>query len=46
MVEYKNRYGDVFTFTRQEDNSVLWEGDFKHCRIGSSNDYKLAYQNY
>ena len=46
MVEYKNRYGDVFTFTKQEDNSVLWEGPFEHCRIGSSNDYKLAYQNY
>ena len=46
MIEYKNRYGDVFTFTKQEDGSVLWEGNFKHCRIGSSNDYKLAYQNY
>ena len=46
MVEYKNRYGDVFTFTKQEDGSVLWEGDFTYHRIGSSNDYKLAYQNY
>lgn len=46
MVEYKNRYGDVFTFTKQEDGSVLWEGSFKHYRVGSSNDYKLAYQNY
>ncbi len=25
MVEYKNRYGDVYTFTKQEDGSVLWE---------------------
>jgi len=46
MVKYTNRYGDEFTFTKQEDNSVLWEGNFKHCRIGSSNDYKLAYQQY
>ena len=46
MVEYKNRYGDVYTFTKQEDGSVLWEGSFEHCRFGSSNDYKLAYQNY
>ena len=30
-MEYKNRYGDVYTFTKQEDGSVLWEGDFKHC---------------
>jgi hypothetical protein len=46
MVEYKNRYGDVYTFTKQEDGSVLWEGSFKHCRFGSSNDYKLAYETY
>ena len=46
MVEYKNRYGDVYTFTKQEDGSVLWEGSFEHCRFGSSNDYSLAYQNY
>ena len=46
MVEYKNRNGDVFTFTRQEDDSVLWEGDFTYHRIGSSNDYKDAYQSY
>jgi hypothetical protein len=46
MVEYKNRYGDVFTFTKQEDGSVLWEGNFEYCRFGSSNDYKLAYETY
>ena len=46
MVEYKNRYGNVFTFTRQDDDSVLFEGDFTYHRIGSSNDYKDAYQSY
>ena len=46
MVNYENRYGDVFTFTKQEDGNVLWEGNFKYCRFGSSNDYSLAYQNY
>ena len=46
MAKYTNRYGDEFTFTKQDDGNVLWEGNFKHCRIGSSNDYKLAYQNY
>lgn len=46
MVEYTNRYGDKYTFTKQEDGSVLWEGSFEHCRFGSSNDYSLAYQNY
>jgi len=46
MLEYKNRYGAIYTFTKQEDGSVLWEGNFQYCRFGSSNDYKLAYQNY
>jgi|TARA_R110000737_G_scaffold211906_1_gene229422 hypothetical protein len=44
--EYQNRYGDVYTFTKLEDGSVLWEGSFEHCRFGSSNDYKLAYETY
>ena len=46
MVEYTNRYGDVFTFTKQKDGSVLWEGSFEHCRFGRSNNYELAYQIY
>ena len=46
MFKYINRYGDVYTFTKQEDGSVLWEGDFKHCRFGWPNNYKKAYQQY
>ena len=38
MVEYKNRYGDVYTFTKQEDGNVLWEGEFKYCRFGYDKD--------
>jgi len=45
-MEYTNRYGDVYTFTKQEDGSVLWEGSFKHCRFGWPNNYKRAYQQY
>ena len=33
-MEFRNRYGDVYTFTKQEDGNVLWEGDFNHCRTG------------
>ena len=46
MVEYKNRYGDVYTFTKQEDGNVLWEGNFGHVRVGFPNVYKIAYQQY
>ena len=46
MFEYHNRYGLIYTFTKQEDGSVLWEGEFQHCRVGYPNVYKRAYQQY
>lgn len=46
MREYKNRYGDVFTFTKDENNDILWEGNFEYCRIGYPNDYTRAYNSY
>jgi hypothetical protein len=46
MREYKNRYGDVFTFTEDENHDVLWEGNFEFCRIGMPNDYTKAYEAY
>ena len=33
-MEYTNRHGDVFTFTKQEDGNVLWEGPFEYIRVG------------
>jgi hypothetical protein len=44
--EYKNRYGDVFTFTEDDDHNILWEGNFEYCRIGMPNDYTKAYKEY
>ena len=38
VVKYENRYGDVYTFTKQEDGNVLWEGEFKYCRFGYDKD--------
>jgi hypothetical protein len=48
MKVYKmtNRYGDEFTFTPQEDGTILWEGDFEHCRFGWPNDYTKAFFEY
>lgn len=34
MVEYTNRYGDVYSFTKQEDGNVLMEGKFEWMRSG------------
>ena len=45
-VEYTNRYNDVYTFTKQENGDVLWEGSFKWCRFGWPNVYKEAYEQY
>jgi len=44
--EYKNRYGDNYTFTLDLDKNVVWEGDFEFCRFGFPNVYKEAYQQY
>lgn len=45
-MKYTNRYGDIFTFTKDSDGNVLWEGEFKHCRFAWPNDYSKAYQAY
>lgn len=44
--KYKNRYGDVFTFTETEDGNVLWEGNFEFHRFSYPNVYMDAYQAY
>ena len=44
--EYKNRYGDVFTFTHTEDGNILWEGNFEYHRTGCPNVYTDAYNEY
>ena len=48
MKAYKmtNRYNDEFTFTPQEDGSILWEGNFEYCRFGHPNDYTKAFFEY
>ena len=33
-VKIRNRYGDQYTFTKQEDGNVLWEGPFEYMRAG------------
>lgn len=44
--KYINRYEDEFTFTPQEDGTVLWEGNFEYSRIGCPNDYTQAFFEY
>ena len=46
MTTYKNRYDDVFTFTLDSEQNILWEGDFEFCRISYPNDYTKAYNAY
>jgi hypothetical protein len=43
---YRNRYGDEYTFTLQEDGNILWEGPFEYYRIGHPNDYSAAYKKW
>lgn len=46
MKKYKNRYGDIFTFTELENGNILWGGNFEHCRFGWPNNYSDAYKEY
>jgi len=43
---YENRYGDTFNFKEDDNQDVLWEGNFEYCRIGMPNDYTAAYNAY
>jgi hypothetical protein len=46
MVQYKNRYRDIFTFTKTEDGNILWQGNFEFVRYAYPNVYDDAYQAY
>jgi len=46
MTQYKNRYGDIYTFELDENKNIVWKGDFKWCRFGWPNVYKEAYESY
>lgn len=46
MIKIVNRYNDTFTFTKDDEGNILWEGNFEYCRIGYPNDYSQAYAEY
>jgi len=33
-MEYRNRYGDIFTFEFNEKGNIDWKGNFQYCRFG------------
>ena len=45
-MEYKNRYGDVFTFEWLDNGNVLMKGNFEYNRIGFANNYEASYKAY
>lgn len=40
MSEYVNRYGDKFTFEKNDKGNIQWSGDFEYVRYGFNNDPK------
>lgn len=45
--QYKNRYGDVFTFSYDpEKDVILWQGEFEYCRYGWENNVTAADNRY
>ena len=45
-VQDRNRYGDIFTFSKTENGDILWEGNFEWCRCGWPNVYDEAFDRY
>ena len=45
-MEYKNRYGDVYTFTELENGNIQWSGNFIYSRFGFPNDYTTAWAKF
>ena len=46
MLKYKNRNGDVYTFSETDDGNILWEGPFEWYRSSWPNVYDKAYSEY
>lgn len=38
--EYRNRYGDIYVFRKNEIGNIEWRGDFTYVRFGFHNDPK------
>lgn len=45
-IKYKNRHNDIYTFTKQKDGNILFQGDFKWFSVGFPDDYAEAYERY
>ena len=43
MSKYTNRYGDEFTFEKNENGNIDWRGDFKYTRCGWNDDDKIIF---
>jgi len=40
-MDYTNRHGDTFVFTRNEKGNIEWRGNFEFCRYGWVSDPKV-----
>jgi hypothetical protein len=43
MSKYTNRYGDEFTFEKNENGNIDWKGDLKYVRYGWNDDDKIIF---
>jgi len=41
--KYTNRYGDEFTFEKNENGNIDWKGDLKYTRYGWNDDDKIIF---
>jgi hypothetical protein len=43
MSKYTNRYGDEFTFEKNENGNIDWKGNFKYTRYGWKDDDSIIF---
>ncbi len=43
MSKYTNRYGDEFTFEKNENGNIDWKGNFKYTRFGWDDDDNIIF---
>lgn len=41
-VEYINRYRDRYEFTKEDEQTIRWEGPFSYCRFSMSKDEVIS----
>lgn len=40
-MDYRNRYGDIYHFEKDQNGDIIWTGTFELCRFGFIDDPEI-----